>query len=99
MGPVRQYAMEPSEEPITLRVYPGADGRSSCYEDDGISFAHRKGQCSRFDCTWQDSTRKLTLELAAGRMPSPPREIKIQAMDTAMTKVVSLRNQLTVVQL
>ena len=42
MGPARQYAMERSEEPVTLRVYPGADGRSSWYEDDGISFAYRK---------------------------------------------------------
>jgi alpha-glucosidase (family GH31 glycosyl hydrolase) len=99
IGPVRQYAMERSEEPTTLRVYPGADGRSSWYEDDGISFAYRKGQFTRIDCNWQDSTRKLTLELAAGSRPSPQREVRIQAMDTGMTKVVSPRNHLTVVEL
>lgn len=99
MGPVRQYAMEPSEEPITLRVYPGADGRSSWYEDDGISFAYRRGQFTRIDCSWQDSLRRLTLELAAGSMPSPLREVRIQAIDTGMTKVVSPANRVTVVEL
>ena len=25
-GPVKQYADEPSSEPLTLTIYPGADG-------------------------------------------------------------------------
>lgn len=99
MGPVRHYAMEPSEEPITLRVYPGAEGRSTFYEDDGISFACQKGQFARFDYTWQDSLRKLTLKLAGGRMPSPERKIKIQAMDTGKTKVVAASHPVTVVEI
>jgi alpha-glucosidase/alpha-D-xyloside xylohydrolase len=99
MGPARQYAMERSEEPVTLRVYPGADGRSSWYEDDGISFAYRKGQFTRIDCTWQDSLRKLTLDLAAGSMPSPARQVRIQAMDSGMTKIVSLANRVNVVEI
>ncbi|HEY6491468.1 MAG: TIM-barrel domain-containing protein [Terracidiphilus sp.] len=99
MGPVRQHAMEPSREAITLRVYPGADGRSSWYQDDGISFAYRKGQFRRFDCTWQDSQRKLTLALAAGSMPALQGEVRIQAMDTGMTKVVAASNPVTVVEI
>jgi alpha-glucosidase (family GH31 glycosyl hydrolase) len=91
--------MERSEEPVTLRVYPGADGRSSWYEDDGISFAYRKGQFTRIDCTWQDSLRKLTLDLAAGSMPSPARQVRIQAMDSGMTKIVSLANRVNVVEI
>jgi len=99
MGPARQHAMERSEEPVTLRVYPGADGRSSWYEDDGISFAYRKGQFTRIDCIWQDSLRKLTLDLAAGRMSSTPRKVRIQAMDTGATKIISPANRVNVVEL
>jgi alpha-glucosidase (family GH31 glycosyl hydrolase) len=95
---VRQYAMERSEEPVTLRVYPGADGRSSWYEDDGISFAYQKGQFSRFDCTWQDATRKLTLELDKASGSFPHREVRIQAMDTGMTRIVSPGSRVTVVE-
>jgi alpha-glucosidase/alpha-D-xyloside xylohydrolase len=99
MGPARQYAMEPSEEPVTLRVYPGADGRSNWYEDDGIGFAYRKGQFTRFDCIWQDSTRRLILELAAGSMPSSQRKIRIRMMDTGTIKTISTANRVTVVEI
>ena len=66
MGPVRQYATEPSDEPVSFRIYPGADGQFSWYQDDGISFAYQHGQFSRIDCSWQDSTRRLTLARSGG---------------------------------
>ena len=47
MGPVKQYTEEPSDEPMTLVVYPGTDGVSSLYEDDGHSFDYRTGLFSR----------------------------------------------------
>jgi alpha-glucosidase (family GH31 glycosyl hydrolase) len=59
---VKQYAQEASSEPLTLRVYPGADGTMSLYQDDGISFAYKKGQFSRIVCTWNDRERILTLK-------------------------------------
>ena len=43
MGPVKQYVDEPGDGPLTLVVYPGADGTSSLYEDDGKSFDYRQG--------------------------------------------------------
>jgi alpha-glucosidase/alpha-D-xyloside xylohydrolase len=99
MGPVRQYAMEPSEEPVTLHVYPGADGQFSWYDDDGISFGYQQGRFTRIDCTWQDSARELTLTWVAGKRPLPLKAVRIQAMDTGMTKVVSPANHLTVIEL
>ncbi len=99
IGPVRQYAMEPSEEPVALQVYPGANGQFSWYEDDGISFAYQLGRFTRIDCTWQDSARKLTLARVAGKRPLSLKEVRIQAMDTGITKVVSSANHLTVVEL
>ena len=38
---------EPSDEPTTLVVYPGADGTSSLYEDDGKTFDYRRGAFMR----------------------------------------------------
>jgi len=43
-GPVRQYTGEPVDEPLMLRVHPGADGRFVLYEDDGESFRYRHGE-------------------------------------------------------
>ncbi|MGW8267547.1 MAG: glycoside hydrolase family 31 protein, partial [Longimicrobiales bacterium] len=44
MGPVRQFTGEPSEEPTTLLVFPGADGESRLYEDDGETLGYQRGE-------------------------------------------------------
>ena len=54
MGPVRQYVDEPSDEPMTLVVYPGEDGASSWYEDDGTTFDYRRGDSMRTALKWRD---------------------------------------------
>ncbi|MGH9588998.1 MAG: TIM-barrel domain-containing protein [Terracidiphilus sp.] len=99
IGPVRQYATEPSEEPVTLRVYPGGDGKFSWYEDDGISFRYRQGEFTRIECTWEDSSRKLTLEWAQGSRLSPGKRVRIQAMDNAQIKTAVLAERSTVIRL
>ena len=37
LDPVRQYTAQPTDEPTTIRVYPGRDGEFRLYEDDGKS--------------------------------------------------------------
>ena len=78
LGPVKQYAEEPVEAPLTLVVYPGADGASSIYEDDGKSFNYRKGDWMRIEMAWKDADRKLTLRLAPGSRLRPPAKRKIE---------------------
>lgn len=99
MGPVRQYASEASDEPVTLTIYPGADGKFSWYEDDGSSFRYRQGEFTRIECAWADRSRKLTLAWAAGSRPSPGRKVKVQAVDTGTTKVVTLTSRSVIMEL
>ena len=66
MGPVKQYAEEPSSEPTDLVVYPGADGSSFLYDDDGHTFDYRKGEWTGVEMAWSDRARTLTLSLARG---------------------------------
>jgi alpha-glucosidase/alpha-D-xyloside xylohydrolase len=74
MGPVKQYLDEKVDGPLSLVIYPGADGTFSLYEDDGRSFDYRKGAWMGMDIAWSNSTRRLTLNLAPGsRMLSPAR--------------------------
>ena len=42
MGPVKQYTGEQVDGPLTVHVYPGADGAFLLYEDDGQSFDYRR---------------------------------------------------------
>jgi alpha-glucosidase (family GH31 glycosyl hydrolase) len=72
MGPVKQYAEEKIDAPLTLTVYPGADAVSTLYEDDGTSFDYRKGEYMRVEMTWRNAERRLSLALARGsRMLTP----------------------------
>ncbi|MBO9561771.1 MAG: glycoside hydrolase family 31 protein [Niastella sp.] len=59
--PIRQYIDQPVNEPTTLRIYTGADGDFTLYEDDGISQDYTKGKGSWTRITWSDKGKKLTL--------------------------------------
>jgi alpha-glucosidase/alpha-D-xyloside xylohydrolase len=72
MGPVKQYTDERVDGPLTVTVYPGADGAFLMYEDDGKSFAHRKGAWTGIEFTWHDASRRLTIRLAKGSRLLPP---------------------------
>ena len=61
MGPVKQYVDEPVDGPLTVVVYPGADGAFSLYEDDGKTFDYRKGAWMRMAMTWNDATRMFSV--------------------------------------
>jgi alpha-glucosidase/alpha-D-xyloside xylohydrolase len=61
VDPVRQYTAEPVSEPTTIRIYQGADGQYTLYDDDGVSqeYLHNRGSWTRF--TWNDASRRLTI--------------------------------------
>jgi len=90
MGPLQQNTDEPSDGRTTLIVYPGKDGQSTLYEDDGHSFDHRRGEYIRMAMVWQDSSRRLTLRLAAPSrlLPPTPRQFNVRvAGSTGMSPV------------
>jgi alpha-glucosidase/alpha-D-xyloside xylohydrolase len=72
LGPLKQYVDDPVDGPLTVTVYPGADGSFSLYEDDGRTFDYRKGQWMRMAMTWTDATRSFSVRLAAGARMRPP---------------------------
>jgi alpha-glucosidase/alpha-D-xyloside xylohydrolase len=65
VDPVRQYTSQPVTEPTTLRIYRGADGRFTLYDDDGISQEYLQGAGSWTRLNWNDKTRQLTIEPGA----------------------------------
>ena len=92
LGPVKQYAQEPNSEPLTLRVYPGADGTMSLYQDDGISFGYLKGQFSRIVCTWNDGERTLTLKADPMGKLVKREAIVVEIAGTPGSKPLAMRN-------
>jgi alpha-glucosidase (family GH31 glycosyl hydrolase) len=90
MGPVKQYVNEKTSEPTTLTVFPGSNGSSFLYEDDGESFAYRQGAWMRIAMTWNDATRQLSLRLAGGRLlPPSPRPFIVQVAGASDIKTLT----------
>jgi alpha-glucosidase (family GH31 glycosyl hydrolase) len=83
LGPVKQYTGEQVNEPLTLSIYPGADGSFLLYEDDGSSFNYRKGEWMGVEMNWSDGRRMLRLALAKGSRILPPlhRDIEVKLGD------------------
>jgi alpha-glucosidase/alpha-D-xyloside xylohydrolase len=72
LGPVKQYLSEAVDEPLTVQIYPGADGVFTLYEDDGASFDHQRGEWMGIEMRWTDRERRLDLRLAAASKMRPP---------------------------
>jgi alpha-glucosidase/alpha-D-xyloside xylohydrolase len=64
--PVRQYVDEPVEGPTTIKIFRGADGDFTLYEDDGVSQEYLSGRATWTRMTWDDEAGRLTLQ------PAPP---------------------------
>jgi alpha-D-xyloside xylohydrolase len=68
MGPFIQYATE-SVDPIEIRIYPGADGNFTLYEDENDNYNYEKGVYSTIDFKWDDKSRQLIIEDRKGEFP------------------------------
>ncbi len=90
--PVRQYTSQPVTEPTTLRVYRGANGDFTLYDDDGISQGYLKGRGSWTHLTWTDRDRQLTIApggpVGATNVVTP-RVFNILVLPAGMTKQVT----------
>ena len=74
IGPDLQYTSEKPIDPIELRIYRGADGKFTLYEDDGESYAYEKGENATIPFTWKDASQTLTIGARAGTFQGMLRE-------------------------
>ena len=92
VDPVRQYTSEPVKEPTTLKIYRGADGQYTLYEDDGISQEYLKGRGSWTRMVWNDRAKQLTIEPGAPQGATnvvTARTFKVQLLPEGATKDVT----------
>jgi len=60
MGPNIQYATE-SIDPLEIRVYKGANGSFTLYEDEGDTYNYETGKYATVTFTWDDAGKKLSI--------------------------------------
>ena len=72
MGPEVQYATENLSAPVELRVYPGADGEFTLYEDENDGYAYERGAYATVEIKWDDRAKRLSFGARHGRYPGMP---------------------------
>lgn len=69
IGPDVQYATEKKWDNLEIRVYPGANGSFTLYEDEFDNYNYEKGAYSTISFNWNDKTRTLTIGDRQGEYP------------------------------
>ena len=72
LGPEEEYADEKPNGPIELRVYPGANGTFTLYNDEGDNYDYEHGAHATTTLTWDDATRTLAFAARQGTYPNMP---------------------------
>lgn len=97
VDPVRQYTAQQVSEPTSLKVYRGADGTFTLYEDDGISQEYLKSRGTWTRLIWRDATRQLTIEpgppAGATNVTAPARTFRVQVLPEGTTSEVKYAGQ------
>jgi len=69
MGPDVEYAAEKPANPVELRVYRGADGAFTLYEDENDNYDYEKGAYATIPFVWNDAQQTLTIGERQGKFP------------------------------
>ncbi len=69
MGPTIEWSTEKPADPMEVRVYPGADGDFTLYEDENDNYDYDKGEHATIQLHWDDAARTLTIGAREGSFP------------------------------
>ena len=79
LGEVKEYAAQSLNGPLEIRIYPGADGHYTLYEDEGVNYNYEKGKRVVIQLDWNDTRRQFTVGKRIGSYVGMPsvRKMKI----------------------
>jgi alpha-D-xyloside xylohydrolase len=69
IGPKAQYATEKNWDNLEIRIYPGADGEFTLYEDENDNYNYEKDAHSTITFKWNDAKKELTISDIRGAFP------------------------------
>ena len=68
-GPEVQYSSEKAWDDLEIRVYAGADGSFTLYEDELDGYGYKNGASTEIPFTWNEQTQTLTIGARTGSFP------------------------------
>jgi alpha-D-xyloside xylohydrolase len=69
LGPDEEWATQKPADPIELRIYRGASGDFTLYEDESDNYDYEKGVYATIPLHWDDTARTLTIRDRKGQFP------------------------------
>lgn len=83
LGSPVHYADQSPDRPIELRVYRGADGRFTLYDDAGDGQGWKRGERATIDLVLNDKAGTLTVGAREGRYPGMPKTRRFRVVTVA----------------
>jgi alpha-D-xyloside xylohydrolase len=69
VGPKVQFATEKKWDNLEIRIYEGANGEYTLYEDENDNYNYEKGVYSSITFSWDDALKILTINNRKGAFP------------------------------
>ncbi len=69
MGPELEWSTQKPADPLEIRIYRGADGNFTLYEDENDNYNYEKGAYATIAMHWDDAKQTLTMGDRKGRFP------------------------------
>jgi alpha-D-xyloside xylohydrolase len=69
LGPDEEWATEKPADPIELRIYRGANGDFTLYEDENDNYNYEKGTYATIPMHWDDASHTLIIGDRKGQFP------------------------------
>lgn len=92
-GPKVQYSAQSNWDNLEIRIYPGADGTFTLYEDERDNYNYEKGKYSEITFHWNDASRTLTIDDRKGEFEGmlQSRKFRIVLVDAAKNMGLGIR--------
>jgi alpha-D-xyloside xylohydrolase len=85
-GPEVQYATEKKWDNLELRIYEGANGSLTLYEDENDNYNYEKGMFSTITLKWDNTNRILTIGNRTGTFPGMLNERNFRIVVVSVNK-------------
>jgi alpha-D-xyloside xylohydrolase len=86
IGPKVQYATEKKWDNLEIRIYEGANGEFTLYEDENDNYNYEKGVYSTITFSWNDKNRTLTIDDCKGIFPGMIKDRKFSLIFVGRNK-------------
>jgi len=78
LGPEIEYAGQDPGSAIELRIFRGANGHFTLYQDQGDTYAYEQGAFATIPLSWDEASGTLTIGTRTGSYPGMPEHQKFR---------------------